>query len=229
MQYSHDQWRLKYSQAYILQDGPAELILVEEGGDEENEDDEFEDNLEGHGETKIVGSALREQRSGYGDPNLTLSYTWPEFKRSSNHQYAGQWSIAGRWKIPAADQDQGFSNGRHEYTYSLSRSQRFDQIMLHGRIGRHYRQYEDGADNTVRNQVGLGGMVILSRRSSLGASLYYKQATRSQPEAVKSMSFNVRTRLTRHWQMGATIGKGLSESAADLFAGLDLSYRWRLD
>jgi len=211
VQYRHDQWRLRLSQPYILQDGPAELVLVEEG-----EDDEF----------RIVGSDQREQRSGLGDPVASFSYSWPEHKPGLYRMNKGQWSAGVRWKFPRADQNEGFSNGRHEYTFSLSRSQRFDNFMLHGRIGRHFRQYDEESDNTTRNQLALGTVFFPGKYSSLGLSFYHKDATASQSENVRSLSLNSQTRINRNWRIGANIGHGLTETAANISAGLELSYRW---
>jgi hypothetical protein len=207
VKYQHNQWSLRFTQPYIFQDGPAELILLEDG----ETGDEF-----------LVGSEEREQRSGYTDPSLNLSYSWPERSRT------GRWSISGRWKVPTADQEQGFSNGRHEYNLSMSRSYRYQRWMFHGRIGRHLRQYEKFADNSVRNQLNLGGMYFLTRRTGLGLSFYHKEASQSQSEDVRSMNLDMRVRLDRKWQLGVHAGMGLTTSAADLFAGLDLSYRWKL-
>jgi len=207
LKYQHDQWALRFTQPYIFQDGPAELILLEDGET---------------GEQFVVGSEEREQRSGYSDPSLNLSFSWPRQSRS------GRWSVSGRWKIPTADQAQGFSNGRHEYNFNLSRSYRYKRWMLHGRVGRHLRQNKEFADNSARNQISLGGMYFLTRRTGLGLSYYHKAATQSQNEDVRSFNLDMRLRLDRHWQLGIHAGMGLTESAADSFAGVDLSYRWKL-
>jgi hypothetical protein len=71
-------------------------------------------------------------------------------------------------------------------------------------------------------------MYFLTRRTGVGISLYSKEATQSQVDDVKSFNLDLRVRLDRRWQLGAHAGKGLSDSAADTFAGLDLSYRWKL-
>ncbi len=207
IKYQYDQWSLRFTQPYVFQDGPAELILLEDGET---------------GDLFLVGSDEREQRSGYADPSLSLSYSWP--KRSKS----GRWSLSGRWKLPTADQEQGFSNGRNEVTVNISRSFRYKRWMLHGRIGRHMRENKEFSDNSARNHFSLGSMYFLTRRTGIGFSFYHKQATESQVEDVKSFNLDTRVRLNRHWQLGAHAGKGLSDSAADIFAGLDLSYRWKL-
>lgn len=207
IKYQQDQWSLRFTQPYILQDGPAELILLEDGET---------------GENFLVGSDEREQRSGYSDPSLSLSYSWP--KKSTT----GRWSLSGRWKVPTADQDQGFSNGRHEVTASISRSYRYRRWMFHGRLGRHLREYEQYSDNSARNHISLGGMYFLTRRTGVGLSLYHKEATQSQIDDVQSMNLDMRIRLDRRWQLGAHAGMGLTESAAEIFAGIDLSFRWKL-
>lgn len=207
IKYQQDQWSLRFTQPYIFQDGPAELILLEDG--ETNE-------------VFLVGSDERKQRSGYSDPSLSVSYSWP--KKSK----AGRWSVSGRWKIPTADQEQGFSNGRNEYTANISRSYRYQSWMFHARVGRHLREYKEFSDNTARNYLSLGGMYFLTRRTGIGISLYRKEATRSQLDDVENFNLDLRVRLDRQWQLGAHAGVGLSDSAADVFAGLDLSYRWKL-
>lgn len=207
VKYQHEQWSLRFTQPYVFQDGPAELILLEDGET---------------GDLFLVGSDEREQRSGYADPSLSLSYSWP--KRSKS----GRWALSTRWKFPTADQEQGFSNGRNELTINISRSFRYQRWMLHGRLGRHMREQKEFSDNSARNHASLGGMYFLTRRTGLGISLYHKQATESQLEDVQSINFDTRVRLDRHWQLGAHAGKGLSDSAAEIFAGLDLSYRWKL-
>lgn len=207
VKYQYDQWALRFTQPYIFQDGPAELIVLE--GDES-------------GEAFLIGSEERKQRSGYSDSNLSVSYRWP--KRSG----VGRWSIAGRWKVPTADQEQGFSNGRHEYNFTISRSYRYQRWMFHGRIGRHLRQYQEFSDNNARNQINLGGMYFLTRRTGLGLVFYHKEASQSQSDDVRSVNLDMRIRLDRKWQLGIHAGMGLTMSAADLFAGLDLSYRWTL-
>lgn len=207
IKYQQDQWALRFTQPYIFQDGPAELILLEDGET---------------GEVFLVGSEERKQRRGYSDPSLNLSYSWPKKSKT------GRWSVSGRWKVPTADQDQGFSNGRHEYTANISRSYRYQRWMFHGRVGRHLRQYKEHSDNSSRNHFSLGSMYFLTRRTGVGVSLYNKEATKSQLDDVKSINFDLRVRLDRRWQLGAHAGLGLSDSAADMFAGLDLSYRWKL-
>jgi len=211
LQYRQDQWQLRVSQPYILQDGPAELVLVEDG-----EFDEF----------KLVGSEERIQKAGYGDPTLGLSYSWPRHKPGIYQANKGQWSASAKWKLPRADQEEGFSNGRHEYTFSIGRSYRFDDVMLQGRVGRHFRQYVEEGDNTQRNQISFGAVFFPGKYSSLGLSVYHKDATAFQDDAVRSLNINTQTRVNRHWRIGANIGKGLTDSAADLYAGLQLSYRW---
>jgi hypothetical protein len=71
-------------------------------------------------------------------------------------------------------------------------------------------------------------MYFLTRRTGVAVSLYNKEATKSQLDDVKSINFDLIVRLDRRWQLGAHAGLGLSDSAADMFAGLDLSYRWKL-
>lgn len=207
IKYQQDQWSLRFTQPYIFQDGPAELILKEDGET---------------GEEFIVGSDEREQRSGYSDPSLSLNYSWPKKSKT------GRWSLSGRWKIPTADQDQGFSNGRNEYTANVSRSYRYQRWMFNGRVGRHIREYEEFSDNRARNHASLGGMYFLTRRTGLGLSYYQKQATQSQADDVKNVNLDIRIRLDRRWQLGIHAGMGMSESAADFFGGLDISYRWKL-
>lgn len=207
IKYQQDQWSLRFTQPYIFQDGPAELILLEDGET---------------GEEFLVGSDERKQRSGYSDPSLSINYSWP--KKSK----IGRWSVSGRWKIPTADKKQGFSNGRHEYTANISRSYRYQRWMFHARLGRHLREYKEFSDNTARNHLSLGGMYFITRRTGIGISFYQKEATRSQLGDVKNFNLDLRVRLDRQWQLGAHGGVGLSDSAADIFAGLDLSYRWKL-
>lgn len=207
IKYQQDQWSLRFTQPYIFQDGPAELILLEDGETDE---------------VFLVGSDERKQRSGYSDPSLSVNYSWPKKSKT------GYWSLSGRWKIPTADQQQGFSNGRNEVTANVSRSYRYKRWMFHARVGRHLREYEEFADNTARNHMSLGGMYFLTRRTGLGLSLYHKQGTQSQLGDVQNLNFDMRVRLDRHWQLGAHAGIGLTESAAEYFGGLDLSYRWKL-
>jgi hypothetical protein len=207
IKYQQDQWALRFTQPYVIQEGPAELILLEDGET---------------GEEFLVGSDDRDQRSGYSDPSLRISYSWPKQSKT------GRWSLSGRWKIPTADQQHGFSNGRNEFTTSVSRSYRYQRWMFHGRVGRHIREHKDFSDNSARNHLSLGGMYFLTRRTGVGISLYSKEATQSQVDDVKSFNLDLRVRLDRRWQLGAHAGKGLSDSAADTFAGLDLSYRWKL-
>lgn len=207
IKYQYDQWSLRFTQPYVFQDGPAELILLEDGET---------------GDLFLVSSEEREQRSGLADSSLSMSYSWP--KRSKN----GRWSLSGRWKFPVADQDQGFSNGRNELTFNISRSIRYKRWMLHGRLGRHMREHQEFSDNSARNHFGFGGMYFLTRRTGVGLSFYHKQATESQLDDVQSINLDTRIRLSRYWQFGAHLGKGLSDSAADVFAGMDLSYRWKL-
>jgi len=207
IKYQQDQWSLRFTQPYIFQDGPAELILLEDGETDE---------------VFLVGSEERKQRNGYSDPSLSMSYSWPKKSKT------GRWSVSGRWKIPTADQQQGFSNGRNEVTANISRSYRYKRWMFHGRVGRHLREYGEFADNTARNHMSLGGMYFLTRRTGLGISLYHKQATQSQVDSVQSFNLDMRVRLDRQWQLGAHAGMGLTDSAAEYFAGLDLSFRWKL-
>jgi hypothetical protein len=63
IKYQQDQWALRFTQPYVFQDGPAELILLEDGET---------------GEVFLVGSEERKQRRGYSDPSLNLSYSWPK-------------------------------------------------------------------------------------------------------------------------------------------------------
>lgn len=207
IKYQQDQWALRFTQPYVFQEGPAELILLEDGET---------------GDTFLVGSDERKQRSGYADPSLSVSYSWPKKSKT------GRWSLSGRWKIPTADQQQGFSNGRNEYTANVSRSYRYQRWMFHGRVGRHMREYKELSDNTARNHLSLGGMYFLTRRTGVGISLYNKEATQSQVDDVKSINLDLRVRLDRYWQLGGHAGVGMSDSAADVLVGLDLSYRWKL-
>ncbi len=207
IKYQQDQWSLRFTQPYVFQDGPAELILLEDGET---------------GEEYLVGSDERKQRSGYSDPSLSLSYSWPKKSKT------GRWSLSGRWKIPTANQQEGFSNGRNEYTVNVSRSYRYQRWMFHGRVGRHMREHKNFSDNSARNNFSLGGMYFLTRRTGLGLSLYNKEATQSQADDVKSVNLDLRVRLDRNWQLGGHAGVGLSDSAADGFVGIDVSYRWKL-
>lgn len=217
IRYRHEQWQFRFSQPYIYQDGPAELVLVEDGDT---------------GEDTIVGSEEREQRWGPADPSLSISYSWPYFKKRSAFRKKGSdgiWRAGLRWKLPVADEDLGMSNGRHELVSTLSRSHRIGRFMLHGLVGGHYRQYEEGADNRIRYQFSAGGMYFLNRSSSLGVSLYHKTPGRSQAAPVQTLSAAFRYRFSRHWQIGTQLGYGLTESAAEYSGGLDISYRWWLD
>ena len=208
IKYRNDQWSLGLVLPYVYQDGPAEFAFLEQGES---------------GEIFTVVEERQQVRSGYADPTISLSYSWPKKSRS------GYWSVSERWKIPVADESEGFSSGRNEHTLSISRSFRFQRWMLQGKVGRHYRQYGKNSDNKARNQLSLGGMYFFSRRTGLGLSWYTKTATESQEEDVRSLNFNMRIRLDRQWQLGIAAGKGLSSSASDEYAGLDLSYRWKLE
>lgn len=207
IKYRNDQWSIGVSQPYVYQDGPAEFAFLEQGES---------------GETFVVVEEQQKTRSGYADPSVTVNYSWPKKSRT------GYWTVSERWKIPTADEKQGFSSGRHEHTLSISRNFRMKRWMIHGKIGRHFRQYGKNSDNKARSQISLGGMYFLSRRIGLGFSVYNKTATENQEEDVRSLNLDMRVRLDRQWQLGIGAGKGLSSSASDQYAGLNLSYRWKL-
>lgn len=206
VKYQQDQWSLRLSQPYVYQNGPAKLILIEDGET---------------GNKSLIGSKERKNRQGYADPNISISYSWPKQARN------GRWSVAGLLKIPAADKNKGFSNGRQEYSLKIGRSVRVQRWMFQGRFGRHLVEFEQGSDNSARNQISIGGMYFINRRSGLGFSIYEKEATKQQKENVTSLNLDFKMRIGRYWQLGLHGGKGISQSAADMFIGLDISYYWK--
>lgn len=208
IKYQNDQWSFRFTQPYVYQDGPAEYAFLEQGET---------------GEIFTVIEEEQQTRSGFADPNLSFSYRWPKKSRT------GYWSISERWKIPRANEAEGFSSGRNEHTVSISRSFRFQRWMLNGQLGRHFRQYGKDADNRARNHLSLGGMYFFSARTGLGLSFYNKTATENQEEDVRSLNVDMRIRLDRQWQLGIGAGKGLSSSASDEYLGLNISYRWKLE
>ena len=92
IKYQNDQWSFRFTQPYVYQDGPAQFAYLEQGES---------------GEIFTVIEEEQQTRSGLADPSLSFSYRWPKKSRT------GYWSISERWKIPRADEAEGFSSGRN--------------------------------------------------------------------------------------------------------------------
>lgn len=207
--YQRDAWSGQLSLPYISQDGPAYYEFIDVGTVENPDVDEL--------------VLVREKRSGMGDPTATLAYSWP--KRSRN----GRWTLSGRYKAPIADEDAGLSNGRQEVSGSLSRSWRIHHWMLNGRAGLQWREAKEGYDNSRRVQISLGSLYFLNNRTGVGVSYYQRMGLSSASDPIKTLSAQMRYRLTPSWQIGANYGRGLTESTSDQFIGLQISYAkgWR--
>lgn len=213
LQYRQRQWQLEVSQAYLQQNGPR-LVLVDEYIDEDGYDvQEFEEQ--------------HQQRRGFGDPSVKLSYLWPAAGSALRRREA-QWRLAGRLKLPLMDEEEGFSNGRREGFVSLQRSQRFTHAMISLGVGRHWRSARQQAPNNTRNYLNAAAMAFPRRDLGLGASLYIKQASSGQSQMARSLSLNGFWRINGRWQLNGLYGIGLSDVVSDDVLGLTLSYRWRL-
>ncbi|UTW48407.1 hypothetical protein [Bacterioplanoides sp. SCSIO 12839] len=211
--YQRPQWQLGFSQAYLSQTGPRTLLI-----DEYVDEDGF-----------LIREFIErnEERRGLGDPNIKFSYQWPK-QTSYYRQSGGLWRASGRWKIPLADDENGFSNGRHEWFAAIQRSQRFDQLSLSMTLGRHWRTHKQDAANNARNYIRLSTMFFPERRIGIGASFYAKQASTGSVDDVRSGSLNGYWRINRDWSLSGSVGKGFSDVVSDQVFGLNLSHRWRL-
>jgi len=213
LQYRQRQWQLEVSQAYLQQSGPRQ-VLVDEYVDEDGYNvQQFEEQ--------------HQQRRGFGDPSVKLSYLWPAAGSALRRREA-HWRFSGRLKLPLMDEDEGFSNGRREGFVSLQRSQRFTHAMISVSVGRHWRSARQQAPNNTRNYLKAAAMVFPRRDLGLGASLYIKQASSGQTQIARSLSLNGLWRINGRWQLNGLYGIGLSDVVSDDVLGLTLSYRWRL-
>lgn len=213
LNYRVRQWQLGVSQAYLQQRGPR-LLLVDEYIDQQGY--EVQEYVE-----------QKQQRSGFADPNLRLSYLWPA-AASYWRRSPMQWRLSGRWKVPLADDQDGFSNGRHEWYAALQHSQRYKRLMLSLTLGRHWRSAIAGGANNPRFYTNLGIMVFPLRGFGLGASLYQKQASSGQTAMARSLSVNGYWRINAGWSLTGSWGRGLSEVVSEQVLGLNLAHRWRL-
>lgn len=167
--------------------------------------------------TSISGS---QSESGIGDISLGASYFLP--RGTDKDLYL---SVTGRVNLPTGDETVGLGKGETSYDLEFNIDKYLEKNLFFGTIG--YEFVDEGVvgyDDILYGTVG--AMHELDRKSSLGGSLYYAGAGTPGYDDVMELAGLVKHRLDKHYSLFGHVLIGLSDSAADWGAGLNLRYRF---
>lgn len=207
LQAKFGQTRLTVTAPYLRIDGPANFVS---GGDP------------GSVIIDPSGPTGRLVREGMGDVSLGVAY-------SLSNDLTGPYDIelAGRVKLPTADEDEGLGTGETDYTVSLDVARTVGAWTPFVTIG--YRVMGDPAgldlDNTL--QTSIGTSLQLSERYVALFSYDYNQATTSQLDDGQEIFAALNGPLTDTVSWTVYGVAGLSDGSPDAEGGLALTFRFR--
>ncbi|GAA3935963.1 hypothetical protein GCM10022277_35550 [Litoribacillus peritrichatus] len=199
--YSLRQWRLSAQIPYLYIDGPANILVLREGG-----------------ETITQASKEDKQRWGFGDLRLNGQYSlpWVPVKNSLFHLGAGV-------KAPTGSEDENLSSGEFDYTVFTGGSWRDGRWVANARLGYQWMGDTDETDYNDRTFVSIGGKYLYNRTQNFGVSYRFKEAATERSQPIRSLTTYFNQQLKEGWKLSFAAGLGFSESSADYFGGLSIS------
>ncbi len=199
--YSRKDWSFNAQIPYLYIDGPANILVLREGG-----------------ETITQASKDDKQRWGFGDLRFSSQYSlpWRPIKNSRFH-------VGGGVKLPTGSEDENLSSGEFDYNAFTGGVWRNGRWVTNARVGYQWMGDTDKTDYNNRIFISTGGKYLFNRAQSLGVSYRFKEAATERSQPIRSLTSYFNQKLDDGWKLSFAAGMGFSESSADYFGGLQVS------
>lgn len=205
MRVANEKWAFRITVPYLEITGPADVADVEEGG--------------GQGGGAAITRAGTER--GLGDVTVSLTRS---FRRLGGSR--AYFDTTARVRLPAGDQEKGLGVGATDFSLGgeIGRSEREGGAYLS--LARRFLGDRTGAAPRVDGwQVGAGAWRHLSERMTIGASAFWREASRPQLDDPAEIGVNASYRMTPAWRISAHVGGGLSDGSPSVSSGVRLTWR----
>lgn len=206
--YIHDNWTFRASIPFMYVDGPANVAIIDEGG-------------EGGGGGDVVGvpGVTRDSRAGFGD--TTLSATYSINRLGGSRAYL---DVIGKVRLPTGDENEGLGTGATDFIAETELGHSFKWGGAYLAVG---RRFLGDSDKFVREdgwQTNTG-LWFTQGRNELGAYWSWKQASVRKFDDPSEVGAYVARRITPHWRMQISAMAGLTDASPDLGTAISFSYR----
>jgi hypothetical protein len=197
-------WTFRGSVSYREIDGPADVADDDAGGD--------------------AGAVTRTSTvRGIGDTFLSGSYTFRDLGGVDLYLELG-----GRVRLPTGDDDKGLGVGTTDWTALSEFGVSTRKGGAYVEVGRRFLGDIAGSDRQDGWQSTLGAWVRPGSKTTLGGSLYWREATFDGNDDPMDLGVYVSQRVSENWRIALSAGAGLSDASADSRVGLRFSWRSRL-
>lgn len=165
------------------------------------------------------GSTAPRSESGIGDISLAASYYLPPGSDRDLYLF-----LTGRLTLDTGDENAGLGTGENSFALEFNLDKYVNNDLYFATLG---YEFVDDAPGVEYDDVlyGLMGMMTpLNRQSSVGGSLYYAQASTPGLDDVVELNALFRQQLDVRNALSGYILMGLSDSAADWGAGINVRH-----
>jgi opacity protein-like surface antigen len=158
-------------------------------------------------------------RDGLGDIVLAATYVY-----YPGVDFLPLTELTGKVKFGTADEDDGLGTGENDYTLQLDLSKRFGRVTPFGAAG--YKFIGEPSGVSLRNKIfAYGGATVrVTDRMNLGLVYDWSQSSVRDRSDFHELSPFATFRFGRHFAIDPYFVVGLSESAPDWGAGMQLRF-----
>jgi len=158
--------------------------------------------------------------SGVGD--IWLSATYSVEAIPSELFYL---DIAGKLKVPTADDDKGLGTGELDYTVQADVFKSFNAVTPFATLA--YKIKSDFNETDLKNVIYLsvGSDYRLSAKRNVGVSIDFQEASSSAGDDSMELFGYLNQKLNSHWSATLYGYKGLKDGNPDYGTGLQVSYK----
>lgn len=169
--------------------------------------------------TSTSGTRAPQSESGIGDIGLAASYFLPPTADKDLYLF-----FTARVMLASGDEDAGLGTGETSYALEFSLDKYVRNDLYFATIGYEFVNDAPGTDYQDGLYGLMGMMHPLERRFSVGGSLYYSQASTPGFDDLVELNALFRQRLDAQNALSGYLLLGLSDSAADWGAGLNVRH-----
>lgn len=133
--------------------------------------------------------------------------------------------LTGTVKLPTADEDMGLGTGETDYSGQVDVYRFLDAGTVYASLGYKVRGEPSGFDIDDTWFASAGGVMSVSRRTSVGASVSYRPELVSSGDPASEATVYLGQYLNDSTRVRCHVLVGLSEASPDWGAGLTLQFR----
>lgn len=211
MRVANENWAFRATIPYLEITGPADVADVEEGG------------AGGSGGGQGGGAAVSRAGTERGLGDVTISLTRSFRRLGGSHMY---FDTTARVRLPTGDEDKGLGVGARDYSLGGEIGRSAPEGGAYFNLARRFLGDRTGAAPRDDGwQAGAGAWRHLSERMTIGASAYWREASRPQLDDPAEIGVNASYRVSTAWRVSAHVGGGLSDASPGISSGVRLTWR----